>query len=414
MKLFKLMRTLLGLLFIFSGFVKCIDPTGGAIKIEDYFVAWGMDFVPFSISMSLSIIQNIAEFIIGFMLLTNVFCHIASWGALLFMAFFTPLTLYIALANPVSDCGCFGDAVKLTNWQTFGKNVIFLAVAIYVFWYSGKNKKSTISVRSVATVSLGLLVAIVVTIKGLTDEPIIDFRPYSVGTDIKQAMQIPDDAPLPKYETTFVLEKDGVEQVFDENNYPYNDSTWHYVDTHTVVIDEGFVPPIKDFTLTTPDGDMMTDYILSSADPVILAISPSLSDISEQHYETLRAISEAQEAIGREMFIMTSSSQSDQNILSQSAKYDFAYLMADETMLKTITRSNPGIFILQHGVVIGKYHINHLPMQGLSNPLATNLTNIESERSRLIILSTIFAVGLILLIIRKKKRNTYINNINEK
>ena len=174
---------ILGALFIFSGITKCIDPTGGAIKVEDYFVAWGFDNAPWWLCMALSSIQNVIEFTTGFMLFCGAFIEISSLIALLFMIFFTPLTLYIALANPVSDCGCFGDAFKITNWQTFGKNIFFLAVAILVFvWRHVDDDNATKRWKQLTMTVTGLAVSLLVTIKGVTDEPIIDFRPYAVGS----------------------------------------------------------------------------------------------------------------------------------------------------------------------------------------------------------------------------------------
>lgn len=403
-RLIQLARIVLGLLFLFSGFVKCVDPTGGAIKIEDYFVAWGMEWMPFGVCMALSLAQNIIEFTVGYLLVANIYLPIASIVALAFMCFYTPLTLYIALANPVSDCGCFGDAVKLSNWQTFWKNTAFLPLAIFVFLTRYSCPSRLRGWRLIAVAGIGAMVALLISVKGITDEPIIDYRPYSVGTDINLAMQIPDDAPLPEYKTTFILEKNGVRQEFDEVNYPYEDSTWVYIDAKTEVISEGYVPPIKDFTLTDRDGNVQTDAILSSNQPVILAISPKVEEISDSHLKSLSVIAEAQETIGRQMYILTSSSSAAQNALDNRAQRGFDYLQGDETMLKTITRSNPGIIIVQDGIIIAKYHIDHMPVQGIANPLATNLTNIEAENARLVILSVIFAVALLILFIVGKRR----------
>lgn len=403
-KLIKTLRILIGLLFLVSGFVKCVDPIGGAIKIEDYFVAWNLENIPFSICLILSVVQNVIEFAVGYMLIVGIGVRASSLLALLFMCFYTPLTLYIAIANPVSDCGCFGDAIKLTNWQTFGKNVIFLPLTIYIFInrHIGRSKQSIW--RKTAILCIGAIVATILSVKGITDEPIIDFRPYSVGTNINKAMQIPDDAPLPEYKTTFILEKNGQQQEFDENNYPYNDSTWVYVDSRTEVISEGYTPPITDFTLTDIEGNSLTEHILSSDKPIVLIISAKIEEITDEHIQTLANIDEAMLAKDREVYIATASNIAAQKQNDYKTGRIFTYLQGDETMLKTITRSNPGIIVIQNGVIVAKYHIDHLPLQGLDDPLSTNLTNIVAENARLTILSAIFAIAfLILLIIDKKK-----------
>ena len=279
-------RLILGALFIFSGLTKCIEPMGGAIKVEDYFVAWGWDGMPWWVCMALSTIQNILEFSTGFMLFCGAFIEVSSAIALSFMVFFTPLTLYIAIANPVSDCGCFGDAFKITNWQTFGKNVFFLAVAIVVFVWRKVEAHDTKRWRQLVMTVTGITVASLITIKGITDEPIIDFRPYAVGTDINASMSIPEGAPQTEYKTTFILEKDGQLKEFDENTYPYDDPTWVYKDTRSEIIKEGYVPPITDFTFTTEDGDLMTDSLLHSSQPIILALSVKLENASDTALHT--------------------------------------------------------------------------------------------------------------------------------
>lgn len=408
-KTITLLRILIGLLFVFSGFVKCIDPIGGAIKIEDYFVAWGLENIPFSICTALSVIQNVIEFTIGYMLIVRISIPLASTIALAFMCFYTPLTLYIAIVNPVSDCGCFGDAVKLTNWQTFWKNAIFLPIAVYIFINRHNYRNNLSKWRKAAMFSIGFLISVIISAKGITDEPIIDFRPFSVGTDINASMQIPDDAPLPEYKTTFILEKDGVRQEFDENNYPYNDSTWIYIDSKTQVISEGYTPAITDFTLSNAEGDSQTDRILASEKPIILVISPKVEDVSDKHLHLLSDIAKAMEIKDRELHIVTSSSQTAQKQTDSRANNTFSYLQADETMLKTITRSNPGIIVIQNGVIIAKYHIDHLPIQGLGDPLSTNLTNIVNENVRLTILSAIFATAFLILLINFRKRHRSAN-----
>lgn len=396
---FNLLRISLALLFLFSGFVKCVDPMGGAIKIEDYFVAWGI-IAPESLTLTLSLVQNCFEFLAGFLLLFNVFVPFASIVTLCFMVFFTPLTLYIAIANPVSDCGCFGDAVKLTNWQTFYKNLIFLPAAILVF-ANRRNYTSGLRLwRKLIVAIVGVVVAAGVSLSGLTNEPFIDFRPFSVGTDIEASMTIPPDAPMPEYRTTFILEKDGQQQEFDEHSYPYDDSTWVYIDSRTEVIAEGYQPPIKDFSLTDADGYSRTEQVLHSAQPQVLAISPKVEDISPARAKKLAEIAAACSATDAQFFILTASSGVALRNLTDMAEFPFSYLSADETMLKTITRCNPGLIAVQDGIIVAKYHIDHAPeAEQMVQPAAVYLRGVESQRAHLMVLCTIFAAGLVLAFI---------------
>lgn len=375
--LFRILRVLLGALFIFSGLVKCIDPTGGAIKVEDYFVAWGWVGAPWRLCMTLSVIQNVVEFTVGFMLVCGVYLNVASFITLAFMVFFTPLTLYIALANPVSDCGCFGDAFKVTNWQTFGKNIVFLVVAILVFRWRNAEGRGGKRWRQAAMTAMGILVAGLVTMKGLTDEPMMDFRPYAVGTDIKASMSIPDDAPMTEYKTTFILEKDGVRKEFDENNYPYEDSTWVFIDSKSEVVSEGYVPPIADFSFVTPEGEDMSEALLNTPAPVFVAISPKLDKADKSQMAKLGHQFELAQKNGFDFFVATSSPSADFIAADSLAGAALNYLQADETMLKTIVRSNPGLIVLQNGVVVAKYNFDHLPFDAeMASPAAAYLSNL--------------------------------------
>ena len=376
-------RIIVALVFVFSGIVKCIDPSGTAIKIDDYFVAWGLE-VPFAISMMLSVAQSVVEFLVGALLLTRSWVKYVSWCALLFMILYTPLTLYIAIANPVSDCGCFGDAVKLSNWQTFFKNLVLLPMAILLVRDARSYKSSNIVCDSVSTLVFATL-AICVCISGTVDEPQLDFRPYSVGVNIHKAMEIPEDAAQPEYSTTFILEKDGQEKEFDEVNYPYNDTTWHFVTSKTEVISEGYVPPIKDFALADRDDNVVTEDILHSAEPIVLAISPRLEDISEEHFEMLKTLQNAARDTGRQFYIITATVDKMSEFESR-AEMGFDFLSADEIMLKTITRSNPGIIVLDEGTIVAKYHPDHIQNADLfGNPAAAYLTYQRSLWERAIV-----------------------------
>ncbi len=399
-----LARIAVALLFIFSGIVKCIDPIGGAIKIEDYFMAWGID-APESVNVVLSFAQNILEFMVGFMLLLDVFVPFSSFIVMCFMIVYTPLTLYIALVNPVTDCGCFGDAVKLSNWATFYKNLVFLPLSILVFVNRSSFTSQLRPLRKGFVVCLGMLVSFCVSFEGLTDEPLIDFRPYKVGTDIRRAMEIPADAPLPEYKTTFLLQKNGEVREFDENSYPYDDSTWVYVDTKTEQISEGYVPPITDFTLIDEQGNLLTEELLNKCGSTYLVISP---DVEKMESETIGKIASfaAQCAdAGVDFYICTASSGASLRRVADEAQMGFSFLAADETMLKTIMRCNGGLMAIDGGVIVAKYHIDHLPKSpNIASPASTYLLNKEQERARLIVITTILALGFLLVILYTKHK----------
>jgi uncharacterized membrane protein YphA (DoxX/SURF4 family) len=199
-------RIITGLVFIFSGFVKAVDPTGSAIKFEEYFLAFHMDFLMIA-SLPLSIIQSAAEIMIGLNLIAGIRMKFTAWLLMIFMSFFTLLTFVLALTNPVTDCGCFGDAVKLTNWQTFWKNVLLLIPTLVVFFKRNKYPAITTKLAEWLISAANFLIPVILSVYCLLHEPILDFRPYQIGTVIPDKMTIPEGAPVDKYETMLIYQK---------------------------------------------------------------------------------------------------------------------------------------------------------------------------------------------------------------
>ena len=219
-------RILLGLVFVFSGFVKAIDPLGFTYKIEDYLRAFGGVFEQFSVvAFGVAVALSTLELLIGLNLIFKVKLKLSILLALLFMAVMTPLTLYIALKNPVSDCGCFGDALVISNWATFYKNIVLTALAVLLLIFY--NKIRPLFVPRIQTVLLVCFIGVGISLSVYCYRhlPIIDFRPYKIGVNIPNAMVVPQDAIPDKYSTTFIYKKDGVEKEFTLENYPKGDST---------------------------------------------------------------------------------------------------------------------------------------------------------------------------------------------
>ena len=280
-------RFILGITFTFSGFVKAVDPLGSFYKIQDYLEAFGvLSWVPGFLPLFFGIGLAAIEFCIGVFLFLGIRRSMASWVALLLLCFMTPLTLYLALANPVSDCGCFGDAVVLTNWQTFGKNVVLLAAAVFAF----KGRKQIvrfISPKSAWMVSMyTLLFIFVLSFYCLSHLPIFDFRPYGIGTDIKAAMEIPEGAKGDVFETTYLMEKDGQRQEFTLDNYP--DSTWTFVEAKTVLKEKGYEPPIHDFAMIDLDtGADITEQVLADSSYTFLMVAHRIEEADDSNIDLL-------------------------------------------------------------------------------------------------------------------------------
>jgi len=349
-------RIIVGLVFIFSGFSKAVDPLGSAYKFHDYFIAFNLGSLK-SLSLTLAILLCMAEFIAGFSVLTGIRQKTGIWIVLLLMLIFTPLTFILALTNPVSDCGCFGDAVHLTNWQTFGKNVVLIALAIILF-LTRKQAKTVLKVKtewSVIVIILGLFVLF--NLYNLKYLPVIDFLPYKTGVKIADKMVMPGGASADEYKTTFIYEKDGIRKEFDLNNYPADDTTWTFIDQKSILIKKGYQPPIHDFIITSMSGDDLTQKILSDKGYAVLMVSKKMVEADKPRLEEGFEFGRFCIANGVGFYVLTSSGTDE----VKSYDNGLQFCSADETTLKTMVRSNPGYILLKDGIIEGKWSWATLP-----------------------------------------------------
>lgn len=355
-------RTLLALIFLFSGFVKAVDPLGTVYKIQDYLhEGFGGVFqwaIPAAGVAAVCLIT--LEWLLGIAMLLNVRTQWTSWITLLFYCVMTPLTLYIAIANPVSDCGCFGDALVITNWQTFWKNIILLLLSI-CFVICRKAIPELFSWWMEIIIALAALGS-VAGIMGYsyTHLPQIDFRPYKVGNHIPTLMEIPDDAEVDQYEITLIYAKDGKEQTFTLENYPKGDPEWTFVDQKSVLIKKGYVPPIHDFEIETLEGDYITQDILESEEPVTLVVMYDLSKTDTTQLEKLMYIIHEYPRV----YFLTASGEEEIFAFAEELGWDeettySTFCFTDPITLKTIVRANPGVIVVQNGTIIDKYNLKN-------------------------------------------------------
>ncbi len=355
-----LCRMVLAIVFILSGFVKAIDPLGSRYKLDDYLEVMGLsNYVPDIATLALSIAQATVEFCLGILLLFAIQRRMTSRFILVIMAIMTPLTLWLALTDPISDCGCFGDAVVLTNWQTFGKNIILLAAAVVVARWPMEMFRFVSKSNQWIVTNYTMLFILVISFWCLYDRPIFDFRPYHIGANIKEGMEIPEGAEQPTFETTFILEKDGVQRSFGIDDYP--DSTWTFVDSRTVQTKTGYVPPIHDFQITTLDGEDLTELILNDTSYVFLLIAPHIEDADDSRLDLINELYEYARAHNYSFYGLTASNEKAINRWRDITGAEYTFCQADETMLKTIIRSNPGLLLLKDATVIQKWSHNALP-----------------------------------------------------
>ena len=355
-------RTLLALTFLFSGFVKAVDPLGTVYKIQDYLhEGFGGVFQWAIPAAGVAAVCLIAlEWLLGIAMLLNVRTQWTSWITLLFYCIMTPLTLYIAIANPVSDCGCFGDALVITNWQTFWKNIILLLLSICLVICS----KAIPELFSwwmeiiIALAALGSVAGIMGY--SYTHLPQIDFRPYKVGNHIPTLMEIPDDAEVDQYEITLIYAKDGKEQTFTLENYPKGDPEWTFVDQKSVLIKKGYVPPIHDFEIETLEGDYITQDILESEEPVALVVMYDLSKTDTTQLEKLMHMIHEYPRV----YFLTASGEEEIFAFAEELGWDeettySTFCFTDPITLKTIVRANPGVIVVQNGTIIDKYNLKN-------------------------------------------------------
>ena len=326
-------RIFAGLVFVFSGFVKAVDPAGSAIKFEEYFVAFHLDFL-IATALPLAVLLSAAEMMIGLNLLIGVRMKFTAWLLMIFMSCFTVLTLILALTNPVSDCGCFGDALILTNWQTFGKNIILFIPALIVFINRDKGHPFSTFIVEWALAGVNFLFPVLLSLYCLIHQPIIDFRPYKPGTNIPEKMSFPDGAAPAVYETLLVYEKNGQQQVFTESTYPWQDTTWKWVETKQTLISKGYEPPIHDFSITNAEGNDITEQVLSDSNYVFLIISPKLANASMKGMHRMNDLAMKANNLGFKTYCLTSSTNSQIEEFNNTFQPVFECCTTDETTLK--------------------------------------------------------------------------------
>lgn len=365
MNVFKhIARILIGITFIFSGFVKGIDPWGSTYKFTDYFHAMGLEWLG-PLAFTFGILLALSEFLIGISHLFVVKIRFFSWAALLYMIFFTPITLWLALKNPVTDCGCFGDALVITNWQTFYKNIILLAMAIIVVihrkdivCFGGQKTGMVLGV-------FALTAYLVSVVHSYRHEPLLDFRPYKVGVNIMQGMTVPANAPRDEYRNTLYYKnkKTGKIAKFNEKEAPWQDTlNWEFSRMdEPVLVKKGYTPPIHGFSIDTRDGENVYDYFLNDDKYVFILIAYNLDKSSLKNQAKINQLAVWAKEQHLSFIGLTASPRDNSDKFIIDHEVPFEFFNCDETALKTIVRSNPGLLVLKKGTVVAKYHYNDIP-----------------------------------------------------
>ncbi len=353
-----ILRLIFGCVFVFSGFVKAIDPLGSTYKIQDYLIAFGGFFEYFlPLALPAAILLSTLELVTGLNMLFNIRFKLTTWLGLLFMLVMTPLTLYIAVKNPVSDCGCFGDALVISNNATFIKNLFLLAIIIVLFVMRNRVKPVFMPKLEWLIVLLFFVAGILISVYNYRHLPMIDFRPYKVGVNLPEAMSVPEGYPQDKYEITFIYEKEGEQKEFTLDNYPKNDSTWTFVDQKSVLISKGYEPPVHDFSIEDENLDDITEEVLEYEGYTYLVIIYDINAANKKALLNVQKLYERTLLSGdTKFYALTASSDKDIEALRQRTGITYPFYTSDPTTLKTIIRSNPGIVLIKNGTIEAKWH----------------------------------------------------------
>ena len=352
--LYQIVRAFVGILFIFSGYVKLVDPIGFSYKLEEYFGpdVLGLEFlVPFALALSVAIV--IFELVLGVMLLLGFAKRFTVWSLLLMIIFFTFLTFYSAYFNKVTDCGCFGDAIPLDPWQSFYKDIILSILILFLFFKSKYLTPLFKKQLSVAIIVLTTIASGYISYLGINHLPVADFRPYKIGASIPENMEVPEGAQERVEEYRWKIKVNGEEKIYTtQGSYPNVDG--ELVSYETEVIDEGYIPPIHDFSLVKND-ENFTEYFMAE-EKLLMIPAYDLALAKEDAWKALKPVIEKAKNQGYTVIIVTSSGEKDRFKVNEILQSEMDYYTTDETAIKTIVRSNPGLLVLNEGVIQQKKH----------------------------------------------------------
>lgn len=406
-------RLLLGAVFLFSGFVKAVDPVGTSYKLGEYFVAFGLEaFTTGRLPLLLAVMQAVFEFLLGAYLLWGMRRRLTAIVTFIVMAGFVIFTFYIALARPVADCGCFGDAVHLTNWQTFAKNVVLLICAAVVLrWARMQSPRVPRALKWVAAL-YSLLFVLGVALYSAQNLPVIDFRPYRVGATLRPE-------PAATAEPTYILEKNGERHRFTAANYP--DSTWTFVGiepAQTSTSDD--LNEALNFVAFDADGNDVTESLLANPNYAFWLITGRLENTDDSAIDRINEVQDYARRYGYRFCVLTCSSEPYVSEWAAQEGLNCPFYQVDADVLRTMVRSNPALMLVKNGIVYAKWSDSRFPGEHkLRGPLRLATPTPENTAFALMkwlmfYLLPIVAILLLYIVGRKQKKQTIKpqNNLN--
>lgn len=362
-------RVVVGLLFIFSGLIKANDPMGFGYKLQEYFEVFHISFLH-NYATGLAIFLCTLEIILGALLLLGLWSVRVAWGLLLIIIFFTFLTFYSAFFEVVTSCGCFGDAIPLTPWQSFSKDLVLLAMILLIF--KRKDQIQPLIKKEPAQKFIAVLVVVASLGFGLYTTnflPVLDFLPYKVGNNIPRLMIVPPGAPQDEYEITYTLKNKQSSETKKMTDKEYlkteiwKDKNWEIVgEPESKLIKKGFDLKIKDLKITDSQGTDYNAELLENPFYNLVIVAYDLSKADQQAIGDLNALAiNAAENFNIRTVFLTSNSVQDAELFSKKNQLVMEVFFADAIPLKSMVRSNPGLILLKGGTVVNKWHYNNLP-----------------------------------------------------
>lgn len=362
-------RIVTGLLFIFSGLIKANDPTGFGYKLEEYFHVFGTHFLN-DYAVAIAIVVCGFEVLLGALLLLGFWGRSVAWGLLILILFFTFLTFYSAFFEVVTSCGCFGDAIPLTPWQSFGKDLVLLALILVIFVNRKRIKPITSDryTQSITTVAL-VVISLGIGIYTVNFLPFIDFLPYKKGNHLPALMTLPEGAEGDQYEVVYTLkhktsgEKKNVSDKVYLAEELWKDDNWEIIgDPESRLVKKGYQVPIPDLLITDANGDDFTQQLIENPYYNIIVVAWDLESTNLNALRTINAlVMNAAEAYNIRSILLTASSTQEAERINNELDLLMEVFYADAVPLKSMVRANPGILLMQNGTVIDKWHYNTLP-----------------------------------------------------
>jgi uncharacterized membrane protein YphA (DoxX/SURF4 family) len=361
-------RIIVGCLFIFSGLIKANDPIGFSYKLQEYYHVFGVPFLG-STAVLQAILICALEIVLGIALLAGARKQLTVWLLLVLILFFTWLTGYSAIYNKVTDCGCFGDFLKLTPWQSFSKDIVLLVLIIFLLvgmkyirpMFRPRTGDMIIAVSAILTIAFSTYCYYYL--------PVLDFLPYKEGANIQALMTVPEGAPKDEYKTVLIYKnkKTAEEKEYTADNLPWKDSVWmaewEYKSTDSKKIKEGVKPEIHDFRMTDSEGNDVTDKLFEKDEYKLVIVEYDLNEARKGRVQEdlTKLTNDVMEKEKMEVFAITATPLAQAEAFRHEVQAPYTFYNADATALKTIIRSNPGLMLMKKNVVIKKWSACEIP-----------------------------------------------------